>query len=413
MVEVFSSVKCGHAEEFLGYVEMCARSIEFVKEKEALRILQRLVRIPSRNPPGEERRCAEYVARKMQDWGFDVNLIHEPFRNRPQVVAKCCGTVGHPTLVLNGHLDVVPEGDIEKWTYPPFEGKFVDGLVYGRGSCDMKGGVSAMMIAAKCLKHSGISLKGNLVLQFVVGEETGDPGTKHLLANKSFCGDWGIVLEPTNLRVATAEKGVVWFRFTVKGKPAHAGTPEFGVNALDKAMKLVGALKEYNREISSKRHELLGRAICTITGIQGGIKENVIPDSCEIVADRRFIPGETIPAVENELNSILSKLHKQDPQFLCRMKRMTVFEPAETPANCLVTEVLKDCVEKITGTVGAPYGTRFSTDVRNFINDAMIPAVAWGPGDPSRAHTTDEFIEIDQVVKAAKILILTATKLLA
>lgn len=395
------------------HVVMYTKSMKFLKEKEILSVLQRLVQIPSRNPPGEEMKCAEYVADKMRDWGFDVDLVPQPFHNRPQVVAMYRGTAGEPTLVLNGHLDVVPEGDVSKWKHPPFEGKIVDGSVYGRGSCDMKGGISAMMVAAKCLKYSGINLKGNLILQFAIGEETGEPGTKSLLANKNFCGDWGIVLEPTNLRVATAEKGVAWFNLKVRGRQAHASTPELGINALYKAIKLIGALREYNREISSRRHKLLGRAICTVTNIHGGLKENIIPESCELTVDRRFIPGETILAVENELNNLLSLLHNQDPQFLCRMKRMMIFEPAEIPVNSYIAEVLRGCAREITGVPAEPYGTFFSTDVRSFVNDAMIPAVAWGPGDPYRAHTTDENVEIEQVVKATRILILAITRLLA
>jgi succinyl-diaminopimelate desuccinylase len=387
-------------------------ALRYVDEKALLTTLQSLVRIPSRNPPGEEKRCAEYIASVMRDWELETHLIDEPYPGRPQVVAILRGTAGRPKLVLNGHIDVVPEGDRSQWVGDPFSGELRGGRVYGRGSSDMKGGVAAMMLAAKALKDSGMRLKGDLVLQFAMGEETGEPGTKHLLLERGFKGDWGIVLEPTRLRVGTAEKGLAWFHITVQGKPAHASRPEQGLNAISKALKVAQALEEHNERIAAKTHPLLGRAICSITMIQGGTKENVIPESCRIAVDRRFIPGETADGVQAEIEAILSDLQRQDPQIKLKLERKMVYESAEIPVASEIAEVLRRKVKEVTGIVSAPYGIVASTDVRNFIVDAGIPAVTWGPGDTDQSHTFNESMPVSQVVDAVKVLVLTAIELL-
>jgi len=269
-----------------------------------------------------------------------------------------------------------------------------------------------MMIAAKAIKESGLRLRGNLILQFVIGEETGEPGTKYLLVDKGIKGDWGIVLEATDLKVATAEKGLAWFHILVKGEPAHASTPELGVNAISKSMKLLSALEKYNNRISKRKHPLLDRSICSVTMIEGGTKENIIPESCKIAIDRRFLPKETLNGIENELRSILSRLQKEDPKFECELIRKMVYEPAEIPVKSMIAEAVRKNVKKVTGITPEPNGTWGSTDVRNFINDAKIPAITWGPGDPTKDHAIDESIEISQVVDAAKVLVLTANDLL-
>jgi len=381
-----------------------------IKTKEVTEVLQQLIRIPSQNPPGEERECANYIADKMCEWGFNVEIIRKPFPLRPQVVVKYEGTQGSPKLILNSHIDTVPVGDIDKWSVGPFSGVIKNGRVYGRGSCDAKSGIASIMLATKAIKDRGLKLKGDLILQFAVGEETGEPGTRYLLVEKGIKGDWGIVIEPTNLKVSTAEKGLMWFYINIEGKSCHAATPELGINAIDKAVELIRALKRYNHELSTRRHPLLGKAFCSVTVIHGGIKENTIPASCRLVIDRRFLPGEI--RAKEELMNILLDIQKRDAEFKYKIERVVIYEPAEIPVNSYIAQVLRECTYKITGVYSEPYGTLFSSDVRNFVNDANIPAVTWGPGDPSRAHTVDECIEIDQVVKATRILVLTIMKLL-
>jgi succinyl-diaminopimelate desuccinylase len=384
--------------------------LKMIKEEEVVEILKDLIRRPSQNPPGNEKVVAEYIYKKMRDWGFKPKYVYEPEPERPSVVVVHSGKVGRPRLVLNGHIDVVPEGDLNGWSVQPFEGVVMENRVYGRGACDMKGGIAAAMMVAKIIKEHGIQLQGDLVLHFAMGEETGEAGTKSLL-EMEYGGDWGIVLEPTALRVMTAEKGLAWYHFKVKGKPTHASRPERGVNAIEKSLKLISALNEYNDEINERIHPLCGKDRCSVTMIKAGTKENIIPEHCWLAIDRRIIPGESVEQVDGEITSLIQKLRKEDLNFKCEWKRVKVYESAEIPVDHKIAEVVRRNVKKITGVTLEPAGTTGSTDQRNFINDANIPAITWGPGW-GKSHEFDEFIEIRQVIDCVKILIISIIELL-
>ncbi len=385
--------------------------LSLIKEEELVELLRELIRRPSQNPPGREKAVAEYIYSSFKEWGFNPEYVYRPDPDRPSVAVVYEGSEGHPRLVLNGHTDVVPEGDVSLWSVPPYEGVVREGRVYGRGACDMKGGLAAMMIAAKAIKESDVKLRGSLVLHFAMGEETGEPGTKCLL-EEGYTGDWGIVLEPTDLKVMTAEKGLAWYHFTIQGKPTHASVPDQGVNAVEKALKLMEALKRYDREIRSRRHPLCGTALCSITMIRGGVKENIIPESCWLAVDRRIVPGEDPEEVDREIGEIVERLRDEDSEFRCEWRRVRLYEAAEIPPDHEIAEVVRRNTAKVTGVYHKPAGTRGSTDQRNFINDAGIPAITWGPGW-GKAHEVDEYVEIRQLVDCAKILVHTILDLLA
>jgi succinyl-diaminopimelate desuccinylase len=386
--------------------------LKLIKEDEVIEVLQDLIRRPSQNPPGKEKVVAEYIYNKMRSWGFQPQYFFKPEPQRPSVVVVHKGNYGKRAraLVLNGHIDVVPEGDVKRWSVPPFKGIVKEGKIFGRGACDMKGGIAASMIAAKVIKESGVKLKGNLVLQFAMGEETGEAGTKSLL-RAGFGGDWGIVLEPTGLEVMTAEKGLAWYHFNIKGEPSHGSRPHKGINAIYKAAKLISAVQEYHKEIQKRRHPLCGRDACSVTMIRAGAKENIIPESCWLAIDRRIIPGETVDQVDREIRMIIRSLREKVPDFECEFKRVTFYESAEIPVDHEIAEVVRKNVKKVTGVSPEPAGTLFSTDQRNFINDAGIPAITWGPGK-DKAHELDEYVEISQVMDCAKTLVLTIFDLL-
>jgi len=384
--------------------------LELIDEEEVIRILRDLVRRPSQNPPGNEGAVAKYIYDTMRDWGFEPQYIDKPEPKRPSVAVVYKGTEGKPRLILNGHMDVVPEGDPNSWSVPPFEGIVKQGRVYGRGACDMKGGIAAAMIAAKTIKKSGVKPRGDLVLQFAMGEETGEAGTKSLL-EEGHIGDWGIVLEPTDLKVMTAEKGLAWYHFKLKGKPTHASEPDEGVNAIYKATRLISAIQDYNDEISERTHPLCGKDICSVTMMKAGTKENIIPESCWFAVDRRIIPGENIEQVDDEINAIIRKLSQEDPEFKCDWKRVMLYESAEIPVDHKIAETVRRNTKEIIGVYHEPAGMIASTDQRNFINDASIPAITWGPGG-KMSHRLDEYVETSQVIDCAKILVLTIFDLL-
>jgi len=376
-----------------------------------IRITQELIRIPTQNPPGNEKGCAEFVHETLTKWGVKTEMVFEPYPHRPQVVAMVNGNKSGRTLILNGHMDVVPEGSRDRWEDDPYGGTIKEGKIYGRGSSDMKGGLAVMMILAKLLHEKGFP-RGRVLFQFVVGEETGEPGTRDLLIKRGIRGDYGIVLEPTSLRVATAEKGLIWLRVTLAGRPAHASMAEQGINPIEKILKLGGRLVEYDKKLRMYTHPFLGSRKCSMTMINAGTKENVIPESCTLVLDRRFNPEETSEGVEREIRGILDQLASEDQDFKYQLERMMVFEPAEIPIDSFLATVLRKYSSQISGVPIEPFGMLASTDVRNFINDAGIPAVNFGPGDLQDPHTFNEKIEIRQLVDCIKILFFAMRELL-
>jgi succinyl-diaminopimelate desuccinylase len=275
----------------------------------------------------------------------------------------------------------------------------------------MKGGLAVMMVLAKILQNKGLP-RGKIVFQFVVGEETGEPGTKDLLVKRGIRGDFGIVLEPTSLRVATAEKGLAWFRVTLAGRPAHASVAERGINAIEKAVRLGERLLEYDKRLRTQTHPLLGSRKCTMTMIHAGTKENVVPESCSLILDRRFNPEETPEEIEREIKEILNRLASEDSDFNYRLECTRVYEAAEIPIDSGMAEILRKYAAEISGVSKEPFGMLASTDIRNFINDAGIPGVNFGPGDLKQPHTFNESIEIQQILDCAKILLLSMGDLL-
>ena len=389
------------------------QAMALIDQELLVELLQQMVSIPSRNPPGEEKAVAEFLASKAREWGFNATLIPEPFPNRPQVVITHAGTIGKPVLVLNGHLDTVDELDQSRWSVPPFEGVVKDGKLYGRGATDMKGGLAAALMAARALREAGTLLKGNLVIQAAVGEETGEPGTKYLLVDKGISGNWGVVLEPTELQVATAERGLVWHHIVVKGRAGHASNPAKAINPIPKATRVVEAVEHYSQDLAKRHHPLLGSPIATVTMIHAGVKENVIPATCTVATDRRMLPGETRAQVEAELTDILNGLRQADPSFEYDLQFVGEFASAEIPESHDLVRILSRNIEDTLGRPATIIGTPYGSDVRNFINDARVPAVTFGPGSIANAHAIDEFIEISQLVDCTKVLVALAIDLLS
>ena len=391
---------------------MADRLTSMIDTSRLTNIVQDLVRIPSVNPPGEEKPVAEYLFNLLNGWEFQSKLIEKPFVNRPQVLAVLPGSGERPPLFLNGHMDVVPEGNPDEWVDPPFSGMLRDGRIYGRGSCDMKGGIGVALETARVLRLSGRNLKGDLVLAFAVGEETGEPGTKTLLQESGYTEGFGIVLEPTGFKLGVAEKGLAWFRITITGKPAHCSIAEQGINPIDKFLALGNAIRSYDAKARKSVHSLCGPAKCTMTILKAGTKENVVPESLTLILDRRMNPNETVEEVEREIEQILKKLASEDPEFSASLEITRLYESAEISPDHPQVGLLAREIEAVTGQEAEIWGTPYSTDVRNFINDAGIPAVTFGPGDIAQAHAFNEFIEIDDLVKGTEIILGLAEKLL-
>ena len=379
-----------------------------VDESETVEILKELVRINSVNPslvegaPGEAE-IAEYVANFMQGIGLETK-VEEVKPGRPNVVGFLKGSGGGPTLMLNGHMDTV---GIDYMEIDPLNPNVRDGKLYGRGSCDMKGGLAAILSVAKALVDSGIELRGDLVVAGVCDEEYASIGTEKIVEEVKV--DAAVVGESTGLQILVAHKGFAWIDIETRGVAAHGSMPDVGVDAIAKMGKvLVGIEKLQEEALQLKRHELVGSPSIHASIIQGGRELSTYPDYCKLQVERRMIPGEQQSDVDAEMKDLLSSLSKEDPKFNCSYCITFVREPMEVSPDNEICRVLHRSTREVTGYdpmfIGG--GGWLDTEI---IWRQGTPAVAFGPTGAG-AHAAVEYVDLDSVIAAAKILELTTVR---
>jgi succinyl-diaminopimelate desuccinylase len=373
-------------------------------------ILADLVRVRSVNPDDGEAGMARRVAQHLAGTRCEVTFV-ESLPGRPSVAAVLPGAGDGPRLVLNGHMDTVSPGEAERWSTDPFGGELRDGAVWGRGATDMKGGLACQLAVAQALGALP-PLRGTLVLHFAVGEERGEPGTRSLI-ERGFVGDWGIVTEPTDLRVAIAQRGTAWYRVAIAGRSTHAGTRDQGDNPVPRLVALLGALARYDEGLAARRHPLLGRPICSPTVVRGGVEPNVIAESCEVIVDRRMVPGETSASVLEELRALVEELNAADPSRPYRVERhQHAFEPAEVAGDSDFVRLVAGVAAEVGGERRELWGTPWGSDVTALVNDAGMEAITFGPGDPDGCHRPDERCSVARLGQCAQALARVAVALL-
>jgi acetylornithine deacetylase/succinyl-diaminopimelate desuccinylase family protein len=370
-----------------------------IREDRVCETLMDLVRIASVNPPGGEAPVAEYLARRFAALGLPGE-VKEIEPGRPNFVGRLAGSPGGRRLVFNTHLDVVPAGG--GWSRDAFDPWVQDGKIYGRGSCDPKGCLAAMLHAIEAVHAAGVRLAGEVVLAGAMDEEVSSLGTRAMAADLG--ADMAVVGEPTNCDVCVAHKGSCRPVAVVAGRSAHAAEPGPGVNAITGAIPLLAALERYGRQLRRRRHRLVGSPTAVVTMIQGGTKANMVPDRCEILVDRRLIPGETQEDVRAEVEAVFASLRAKHPALDVRIGRFgpTTGGPSETDArDPLVLAGLKS-VSRVLGRRARPRGFTLNCDMGIF-REHGVPCLILGPGDPKLAHQPDEFVPVDQLVAATRI----------
>lgn len=383
----------------------------FISEDEIIELLVDLVRVPSVNPPADTRECSELILRKFKDEKIDAQIIKGNDR-QSNVVARLFGQNNGKTLLLNGHMDVVVPG--ADWTADPFGGEIRDGKIYGRGACDMKSGIAAMMAAMIALKRSGASFNGEILFQGVADEETGSEwGTIYLLENDiGRKADFAIVSEPTSLNVATGNRGLRWIDMSVKGRACHAGRPFLGINSVEYAAKLIQEISSMTFQAQHDFFEIPLPSI-SVTTIKGGSKVNIIPERCDLAIDRRMMPGETGESVMAELKQIVDRLRqdKDDLQVELNM-RSGFWDPYLIAENEPVVQAIVAAVEEVVGAKPDILGKAGCTDASHIFHRGAVPTVIFGPGNEKLAHMADECVEIEHLVAAVSIFLSVFQKLL-
>lgn len=373
----------------------------FVKKKDLVDLTSCLIQIPTENPPGNEKKAFLFLKPILARMGFQVRTYISP-KGRSNIIAERRWGKGGRSLIFNGHLDVVPAGNPSQWKYPPFGGKLSQGRVYGRGASDMKGGVASFIHAISMIDRSNIPLnQGSLILHLVSDEEShGHQGMGFLARKGLIKGDAVLVGEPTNLDLIIAQKGALWFRIATFGKSAHGSRPGQGVNAIEKMMALIDRL---NSIPLAKEHPLLGKPTINIGKIQGGIKVNVVPDRCEIEVDRRLLPDEKKEEILREIKLAIESIQARDPLLNYQIEEIDYAEPSEISPDEDIVRIGLEAGREVRGEKPNVRGFSGFTDARFYINQFHIPTLIFGPGGTDQSHTTDESVEVDNLIQAARI----------
>jgi succinyl-diaminopimelate desuccinylase len=370
-------------------------------------LLARLVRARSENPPGEESAAAAIVEAESRDLSLDVEVVEsEP--GRPSVIARWRGRPG-PRLIYCSHIDVVPAGPPSLWSVDPYGAEIVDGRMHGRGSSDAKGCVAAAFEAVRALKESGFEPEGTLELMMVADEETmGFKGAGYLMERGLLGSDFGIVGEPTSLRVVTAQRGANWARITTKGVAAHGSAPERGRNAIKHMAEIVLQLEE---TLPSDVHPILGGANISVGTIHGGEKVNIVPAACVIEVDRRSLPHETREDVLAQLNEAVERARGRFPDLEAEVDLMFSGEAFEVERDAVTVKTVSQAVWDATGAPGKLIGFRGASDAR-FLVESGAQTVLCGPGDIALAHTARESIDLNELEQGARVYALSFARLL-
>lgn len=368
-----------------------------------------LVRLPSPNPPGDEALVAEWLKERCCSLGMQVT-IKEVLSGRPNVIARLGGDRTGPTVVWNGHTDVVPPGN--GWTVDPFGGLVRDGRLYGRGAVDMKGALAAVLAEVTALRLTALPLHGSLVLTFVVDEEGTQAGTRALVAER-LKADCGVVGEPTELAPVLAQTGSLRFEVTLYGHSAHASVPDQGLNAIYLMGRVLDRLQAHHEALRTKRHPLLGSPTVSVGTIEGGTATSVVPDRCRITISRRTISQERPTEPDEEIHALLTELAREDPHFHAEWRRTMCCPASEIGSHEVIAQAARWAASVALGRDPGFQGWPANCDASFLINDLGIPTVILGPGDPTAgAHQPDEFIPLDELFRAAQTYALLFTRLL-
>ncbi len=372
---------------------------------DAVAWLKKLIACPSVNPRGGpvnappygEARLNTMLADELQRWGAKIEF-QEPLPGRTNLIARFDGRDTSRSLMLECHSDTV---STEGMTVDAFQPRINDGRLYGRGACDTKGAMAAMLAALAEILESDGKPPATIYLVATCNEEQGATGARALMES-GFRTDAAIVGEPTGLRIVDTHKGAVRFELTVRGRAAHSSDPSRGINAISKMAAIIrqidGALAA---ELASERHPRLGTPVISVGVIRGGSLVNVIPDQCTIEIDRRLLPGETAETATAQLKRHLDVVASTGRPLEYTLRQTQYYAALASDPHSPFGGIVTETVGRIVGEAlfdAAAWGS----DAGAF-HAAAIPVFVFGPGSILQAHSADEFVEIDAVHTATRV----------
>jgi succinyl-diaminopimelate desuccinylase len=409
-------------------------------EVEALRqemvsFLVDFLQIPTINPPGEcYEDCARFIGERLKQQEFEVEFHaaegrpeHTAAYPRINVIGTRRGEGSGPVVHINGHFDVVPAG--EGWTFDPFGGAIHNNRVYGRGSCDMKGGLAAGIFALEALRRAGARLAGTVEVSGTVDEESGGFAGVAWLAESGRIAkgrtDHVIIPEPLNVdRICIGHRGVYWFELLTKGRIAHGSMPFLGVSAIDHMGAVLEAMRSELQPVlaarttempvvpAGARHSTLN--VNAVAGGQAadGIQSPCVADRCRAIFDRRFLIEEGFEGAKDEIVALLRRTALEIPDFNYELEDLMVVHPVMTPEGSPLVASLQKTISSILDTEPAIIASPGTYDHKHFARIAGVEdCVAYGPGILELAHQPDEYCDIDDLVNSAKVMALTTLDL--
>ena len=361
--------------------------------------LKRLVAIPSTTPPIDVNDMAKVLMRFGREYGADVTL-QEVLPGKPNCILDFDFGQGK-TLVFNTHMDVNnPQG--QKWTHAPFVPEEINGRIYGCGACDAKGSLAAMLSAIENVLHEPKGISGKICLTAVMGEEAGGLGSL-FLCEHGLKADGAIVGEPTELKLCVVHKGTYMRRVTFHGKAVHSARSGEGINAIHHAASFCVKYSSLQKQLNRNQHPILGPADASVTLISGGTRQNTIPETCEVVIDRRLLPGENHAQADRELDLMLRELREEIPEMKVDEETIVATVPSEVSTKEEIVQCALGSIDAVLGIKSSPQGFCGGCDMSKLVNISAVPTAIFGPGSMQQAHSPDEYIETDQLEKAVQI----------
>lgn len=408
------------------------RAIETVvkNQDELIQLVMSLIRHASTK--GNELSAQSFFASKLRELGAEVDMFEpdiEKLRQHPGFVTDRTSFVGSPvigsvlkgygggkSMILCGHMDVVDPGD-GAWTNDPFSPSYADGKIYGRGACDMKGGIACNYMAVKSLQDAGIRLKGDVKILSTIDEEVGNCGILALM-EKGYSADGALVTEPTDEALTVSSAGSVWFKLHIYGKAAHGGIAYNGVNAIYKALPFINRIRDWQEE---RRLRLFGKvqfyenlpvAFCTgVNMIHSGTMPAIVP--AEAILDGRIgiSPQETTEEVMKEFEGMIRGVAQADP-WTIEYPPLVEYHPSRWVSRNLdpdfpLVQTVKANFHEVKGVYPVIDGMKACSDSGTLQRYGHTPAFEFGPGPGTTLHKTDEYVSAESLLNVTKVIATT------
>jgi succinyl-diaminopimelate desuccinylase len=411
------------------------RAVDAIAD-EMLEFLQGLVRLPTVNPPGEAyQEAAHYIAAKLQEFCYQTEFViaddrpeHTAAHPRVNVIGRLEGSaVANPLLHFNGHFDVVPVG--EGWTVEPFGALVSDGKLFGRGTSDQKAGIAASIFAIEAIRRSGVKLRGTIEQSGTVDEESGGFAGVACLAQRGYISssrtNYVIITEPSNVdRVCIGHRGVYWFKVVQHGRIGHGSMPHLGLSAADHLGDVLHAMTHELKPRLAERVTQMPveppgsrQASINVNAVFGGQPEDGTQTPCVIdragaIFDRRFLAEEQFENVRGEVRQLLDSIRDRNPESHYTIEDLMVVHPTQTDPSSTLVQTVSESIHQVLGKrppLMASPGTYDHKHVARIGN--VSDCIAYGPGILDLAHQPDEYVRIDDLVNATKVMALAAIRL--